>query len=168
MSGGGRSGLERAGGLGFTLVEALCVLLLIGILAIFVGNRISGDTKAIAESDALKAALRYAQARAMSDVYTWGIRFTSGSYMLVEDNPNVSAVLPGQGSATRTMPTGVRIATAGLAENTIYFDWRGQPVTAAIATIGGASTPANSVQTVRLTETNTFSVTVTPYTGFIP
>lgn len=159
---------RRDGCAGFTLLEIVCVLVLVALLAVVASNRLATNTKAVIEADALKAVLRYAQARAMSDVYTWGVRFSAGGYTLLENNPNVAAVLPGQGTATRTMPSGVNIATAGLTNNTIYFDWRGQPVTAAITAIGGASTPAASVQTIRLTESSAVSVTVTPYTGFVP
>ena len=53
---------------GFTLIEAIGVLVLIGILAIYATNRM-GDAqfKAVAEADALRAALRYCTAPGFLD-----------------------------------------------------------------------------------------------------
>ena len=53
---------------GFTLIEVIAVLVLLGIIGIYATNRMGNDQfKAIAVADALRAALRYAQARAMAD-----------------------------------------------------------------------------------------------------
>ncbi|KHK02543.1 Type IV pilin PilA [Desulfovibrio sp. TomC] len=152
---------------GFSLIEIIAVLVLLGLLALAVINRPgTKGTQAIVEADALRAALRYAQSRAMADVYTWGISISSGSYQLVEDNPNVNGgILPGQSSNSRTLPTGVTLSGANL----VLFDSRGQPVTANIAVIGGASVTASTNQYINVTETPTVqTVTVTPYTGLIP
>jgi len=151
---------------GFTLIEAIVVLVLVGILAIYASNSVNdAQFKAVAEADALRAALRYAQSRAMADVYTWGISVSSGSYQLVADNPIiVNAPLPG-GGTTRTMPSGVALGGVNL----ILFDWRGQPVTSHITAIGGTASAANANQNITVTaSTTTETVTVTPYTGFVP
>ncbi|MYL85281.1 prepilin-type N-terminal cleavage/methylation domain-containing protein [Desulfovibrio aerotolerans] len=152
---------------GFTLIEVIAVLVLLGIIGIYATNRMGNDQfKAIAEADALRAALRYAQARAMADIYTWGISLSAGSYQLVEDNPSVAnAPLPGGGGTTRTMPSGVTLGGAAL----ILFDWRGQPVTSHITAIGGTASAATANQNITVTASaSTETVTVTPYTGFIP
>lgn len=152
---------------GFTLIEAVVVLLLIGIMAVYAINRVEDQQfRVIAEADALRAALRYAQSRAMADIYTWGISLSAGSYQLVEDNPTVSgASLPGQGGASRAMPSGVTLGGANL----ILFDWRGQPVTGNISAIGGTASAATAFQSITVTtSTASQTVTVTPYTGFIP
>ncbi|MHC1791903.1 pilus assembly FimT family protein [Solidesulfovibrio sp.] len=152
---------------GFTMIEAVVVLLLLGIIAVYAVSRTEDHQfKAVAEADALRAALRYAQSRAMADIYTWGISLNAGGYQLVEDNPGVSgATLPGQGGASHTMPSGVTLGGAGL----ILFDWRGQPVTGNITAIGGTAAAASAYQNITVTaSTATETVVVTPYTGFIP
>ena len=152
---------------GFTLIEVVAVLVVLGMLVFMVGRRVNTiNSGAVAEADVLKAALRYAQARAMADIYTWGISLNAGGYQLVEDNPGVTgATLPGQGGASHTMPSGVTLGGAGL----ILFDWRGQPVTGNITAIGGTAAAASAYQNITVTaSTATETVVVTPYTGFIP
>ncbi|HML55605.1 MAG TPA: type II secretion system protein [Solidesulfovibrio magneticus] len=153
--------------LGFTIIEVVAVLVLLGIMAIAVVNRTGTQgVQAMAEADALRSALRYAQSRAMGDVYTWGISFTASSYQLVSDNPDTAnAVLPGQGTNTRAMPANVALSGA----NFILFDSRGQPVSGNITTPGGSAAVVTGTQTISVTESSKVeSVSVTPYTGFIP
>jgi len=152
---------------GFSLIEIVAVLVLIGIVAVVALNKSDNSgIQAFAEADALRAALRYAQARAMADVYTWGISLSGSSYQLVEDNPSVAnVVLPGQTSATRTLPAGVSLS----GDTLILFDWRGRPVTAHISSVGGASVAAAANQTITVTESATAqTVSITAYTGLIP
>lgn len=169
---GRRRGASRRwsrSGPGFTLLEVVMVLLVLGILAFVAINRMTNISNAVAEADALRSALRYAQSRAMADVYTWGVTFSSGGYTLVEANPNVAGVLPGQGGASRNMPSGVSLHWALASGNTIYFDWRGQPVSSSIAVIGGTANVVGTNQTVTFTQSGqNMVVTVTPYTGFVP
>lgn len=161
------SGSNRRRSRGFSLIEVIAVLGLIGIVAIVALNKSDNSgIQAITESDALRAALRYAQARAMADVYTWGISLSGSSYQLVEDNPSVAnVVLPGQTAATRTLPAGVSLS----GDTLILFDWRGRPVTAHITSVGGASVAATANQTITVTESSTAqTVSITAYTGLIP
>ena len=154
---------------GFTFVEVIVVLVVLGILAaLMMMQYSSGNAQAVAEADVLRAALRYAQSRAMADIYTWGITINAGSYTLVEDNPSVSgAILPGGSGATRTLPNGVTV-TAG-AGTTIRFDWRGEPVSNQITNpLTQTPTRVTATQTITITQSSGVSITVSPYTGFIP
>ena len=102
----------------------------------------------------------------MADISTWGISIDSAStYSLVEDNPNLTgATLPGSDSAGHTLTQGVQF-TRGVG-TTIRFDWRGEPVAAAI--VNNATTPSvvQTAQTITLSQTAPVDVKIWPYTGF--
>ncbi len=65
---------------GFTLIEIIAVLVIVGILSIFAANRITIDnTDLLSTQAALKTHIRYAQSKAMQRANTvWGIRFDAG------------------------------------------------------------------------------------------
>ncbi len=119
---------------GFTLLEVIAVLAVLGVLAAVVLTRFgTGNVSAVTEAEIFKACLRYAQTRAMGDISTWGVSIAADgrSYTLFTNNPSVGTpVLPGVGSATRTLPAGVSVSVSGAvgAANSIVFDFRGRPV----------------------------------------
>ncbi len=152
---------------GFTILEVAAVLLLVGLLAVVAAVKLGGNNaKATAEADAMRSVLRYAQSRAMADVYTWGVSFNSTSYSLFSNNPSQTGhALPGQGSSTHTLTSGVTLSGT----SPIIFDWRGQPVTGYVTTAGGSATAATGYQNITVTESGgSAGITVTPYTGFVP
>lgn len=156
---------------GFTLMEVVVVLIVLGILALIAVTRLEPrNPQAVAEADALRSVLRYAQSRAMSDVYTWGVSFTASGYTLVTGNTSQNPVLLGQSTPTHTLPDGVACSWAlNSGADTIWFNWRGEPVTGIISTLDATAAPAGSPQTVTLTESEMpVTVTVTPFTGFVP
>jgi type II secretory pathway pseudopilin PulG len=110
------------------LIEVVAVLLVLGVLSVVVIPKYStGNAAVVAEVEVFKSCLRYAQARAMGDISTWGIAIDSkSSYSLFTNNPGIKdPVLPGVGSPTRMLPSGVTVSDVG--EN-IIFDYRGRPV----------------------------------------
>lgn len=152
---------------GFTVLEVAVVLVLLGILSIAAFNRLdTGNIRALTQADGLRAAIRYAQSRAMADVYTWGITFSGNQYALYSNNDAAAASpLPGQGSNVYTLPSGVTFQSPGV----VTFDWRGQPVTANVTTAGGAAPARTTPLAINLTESSqVVTITVTPYTGFVP
>lgn len=134
---------------GFTLIEVIAILLLMGILAAVVVSR-SGDGTTQAEVagavETVKGHLRYAQATAMNSDLAWGITFATSTYTLKNTN-NVTATLPGE------LPTGMTFASS---INPVMFDNRwGSPSTTTITiTVSKGSVSQ--------------AITVTKNTGFIP
>ncbi len=137
---------------GFSMVEAVMVLVIIAILAPIVVSRTSTDTiPLLAEAEILKSNLRYAQIRAMNDTVTWGISIAGATtYTLVRTGytaPNLS----GDNSATHTLTGGVTISSG---VGTVLFNEWGTPSTDTPITLsqGGQSS----------------TVTITKNTGYIP
>lgn len=155
-------------GRGFTLIEVVVVLIVLGfLLAMALAGYNDADADVQAEADALRGAIRYAQSRAMGDVYSWGIQFGGGSYTLIEDNPNITTPpLPAQGGVSRTFPAGITVTASA---SPLRFDWRGRPVSAAITAPGGTSTPYTATQTATVAKSGGRSITISiiPYTGFV-
>lgn len=112
---------------GFSLMEIICGLVIVGILsAVAVSRMASTDVyDVVMEIETLKTHLRYCQIRAMSHNETWGIKITSGTaYTLQKNGSTASVNLPNENSATHTFESGVR-ATPGT--TTITFDDIGSP-----------------------------------------
>lgn len=152
---------------GFTIIELLAVLLVLALLAVTaVMNLGKAGANAIAEADTLRSVLRYAQSRAMADVYTWGVVVSSSGYRLFSNNPDqTDARLPSQGSNVHTVADGVTLA----GDSPIIFDWRGVPVSNNVTTPGSSGTPQTAYQAVNVHESGSVqTVIVTPYTGFVP
>jgi MSHA pilin protein MshC len=125
-------------------------LVLLGILAaVAVAHFGDSNAEAVAEAEIFKSHLRYAQLRAMGDIYPWTVTVGSGSYVLSTTNPSIGTPkLPGESGATHSYDGGVT-ASAG----TFTFNWRGQPTTG-----GGTS--------VTFTGDSGVVVTVLSETGF--
>ena len=150
---------------GFTIIELIIVIVIIGILAIFAGltlGNIGVGATAISEAEALKANLRFTQSKAMSDLpgNIWSLNITSSNYTIQQNGgvPNPTVNIPGSkdNSGTYTLPLGVTI-TSGI--GLIRFNFRGQPVDAS-----GNPLTTNSSITVNGAPT----VNVTQETGFVP
>ena len=139
---------------GFTIIEVITVLVLICIISALVLSRVlSTNVHSLSsEVETLKTHLRYAQARAMSDEFSWKIDFTGNSYTLSRgDTP---FILPNENSSTHTLTNGVPITTG--AGSTLTFDTWGSPgeITITLTLSSGGSPPS--------------IITITKNTGFIP
>ena len=135
---------------GFTLIEVIAVLLLIGILAaIAIGREANSGNQAdvYGATEVLKNHLRYAQSTAMNANVSWGLNFSGSSYTLQNAGGSATAFLPGD------IPSGIGYASS---VNPVMFDnhW-GSP---------GAATITITVAKGGFSQT----VTVTKNTGFIP
>lgn len=147
-----RQQLTKGNACGFTFIEIIAVLLLLGILAaIAISKSSSTDAySTFSEAAILKGHLRFAQLKAMSDVSTtWGLQVTSTSYTLQTNGAAAAISLPGEESNTHTFSSVTASAQA------ITFDDWGSP---GATTLNVALTGGDSSQTI----------TVTRNTGFIP
>ena len=139
---------------GFTLVEGVAVLTLVAILTLVLASFAFDTTARVTgETAILSSHVRFVQALAMSiNTATWSLSIGDGSYAMLRNGVTSPVNLPGENSATHTLPEGLRVvAGAGV----LSFDEWGSP--------GGAT----RVITISNGE-EARSVTVTRNTGFVP
>lgn len=140
---------------GFTMIEVVAVLVVLGIVAAVVAVQMSGTSAydLASQVEVIKGHLRLAQSRAMGSGTPWGINFaTSTTYNLFQGTATTVAVqLPGEDSATVSLTVKKSDLTITSAPQTITFDAYGSPgtTTVTVATTGG-------------------NITITKNTGFIP
>jgi prepilin-type N-terminal cleavage/methylation domain-containing protein len=114
---------------GFTLIEVIAVLIILGILAAIAVSRVgSNQSDLIPQADIVKSHLRFAQLKALSDdtSISWGIVFTGSSYTLtnvpISGGTAVSINLPSENTSTHDFPSGVTSTTTP-----VTFDSWGNP-----------------------------------------
>jgi MSHA pilin protein MshC len=139
---------------GFTLLELVTIILLLGIVTVFVLGRSGGDFKAVGAADELLQAIRYTQQRAMQhtgDAETDQITVGSSGYRLSPvPDPAYADTLDGSLEAS-VSPNGV-----------IAFDGRGSPLCSA------GLNCANTPQQFNVSAAGeTVVVTLQPYTGYV-
>lgn len=121
---------------GFTAIEAIIVILVIGVLASVLMYRynISQETGATVATDALIADIQYTQARAMAAGAPQSIAFSVGSGIYN---------IPGE---QKRLPDGVVVTGTTLPSNLLTFNTLGEP------------TFGNSDRTIALTGSRTLTV----------
>ncbi len=152
---------------GFTAIEIVAVILIIAIVGVIAVSRITSTKiyNVAAEVEILKANLRYAQFRALSDAdtnygvnnVTWGISLSANSYTLQRNGAAATTYFPGDNSPTHNLPSGISI-TQGAGTTIIYSVWGIPSATPVTSNIAITVTDWSSPQTI----------TVTQNTGFIP
>lgn len=163
---------------GFTLIEVIAILVIIGIITALAVTRFSSNqNNLVAVKDTLTSHLRLAQARAMStsadNVSTfsvWGLRFISATQYHLFYCAATSACTPatnqvaflGAGSTIIDLaPKGVQVTNGALI---LAFDRFGTPFTdAALTTI----LAAQLTLTLLDNKGNTRTINITPQTGMI-
>ena len=171
---------------GFTLIEIISVLVILGILVVVAVSRMSNfDVAVYTGRDALKAHLRYAQTMAMNkDPNTgtetiMGIKYDAGAnqYWLFKGTntsdilllPDDSKYVTGDRKIDLTAKKITIIFSNGV--NTIYFDNHGIPYTAYTNSTPTGNTPLANPLTINVTSlsgSSSKSLTIMPQTGFIP
>lgn len=105
----GLSGLTGRGG--FSLIEAIAVLVILSIIAVFVMVGIR-ETHAdvVAEAGLLRTQLRFVQSLAMANnTANWSVQITSGSYGLLRNEQPAPINLPDASAPVRQLAEGVSI-----------------------------------------------------------
>jgi MSHA pilin protein MshC len=170
---------------GFTLLEIIAVLVVMGILAVIAVSRsVNYNAEVYGGADVLKSHLRYAQTSAMNYSPTatgvpviWGISGNANSYWLFRGtnpvDPSSFIRLPENDTyidADRTINlTTKKIKLVFPGGSTIYFDNRGIPYTA--YTSATTNTPLGNTMQINVQPLNAatpnIAVTITPLTGYI-
>lgn len=146
---------------GFTLIEGVIVLSLLGIIAIVAINKILLFSKVPSEVEILKSNLRFVQFKAMNDDIeannnSWGIVFSNNGYSLICGNScSTTPNFPNENSSTHNCSDGVTISP----NLTITFDRWGSPY------INNTS----QATTISISDNSSSqTISVTKNTGFIP
>ena len=121
---------------GFTLIELVMVIVLLGILAVFVAPRLPDvtSTNAAAFTDKLQADIRYTQNLAMTGNLRGRVTFTPGSYSITSGSAaNPCTFVPSTDPATGgspflvTLSTGMTLALTPSAVYCLEYDSLGRP-----------------------------------------
>jgi prepilin-type N-terminal cleavage/methylation domain-containing protein len=157
---------------GFTLVEVIAVLVIIGILAAAVLPRMSSTSQfdLTANADVIKNQLFSAQGMAMKQGIVGGIKCDGSSYWLFKTNsPDDAAnqlLFPGE-DAIKVSLNNKKITLTAF---TLFFDFAGRPYTDYTDSI--VNTPVDADNQLAITvgvssAPATATITITPETGFI-
>lgn len=152
---------------GFSIVEVLVVLIIIGIVSVIIISRSNIDrTDLLAQTEVVKSHIRYAQSRAMNSDRVWGIRCDDSGqayWLFVDGAFDVSnrRILPGE--EADTVDLGIYNLT--LTPTTLSFDDRGRPCSG-----DNGATPLIDDLSLTLSAggAETTIIVVTRNTGFIP
>ncbi len=165
---------------GFTFIELIMVLVVASIVAVIVINLLmSTGAELIAQTDVIKAHLRYAQASAMGSDNIRGIHCDGDFYWLYkEGNIGDRVILPGEKKNTDDNIADVanafkvRLSVKGISNMNLFtlsFDDMGVPHTDATAADGNELTSVHSYSQITVSSGgNNQTITITPNTGFIP
>ncbi|GAU08963.1 pilus assembly FimT family protein [Desulfoplanes formicivorans] len=145
---------------GFTLIEVVTVLIILGILAVVAVAR-SLDTNAdlVSQTDVIKSHLRYAQSRAMAMEEVWGVNSTGTSYYLYSARSG-KVRFPGEDSDD------IILADKGMASMTpgsFAFDKTGCPLDET-----GQPRDDNAIITIIASNGKNATISIVSFTGYVP
>jgi prepilin-type N-terminal cleavage/methylation domain-containing protein len=151
---------------GFTLIELVMVIMIIGILSVTVAMQWQGyNINLGAKAYQLESDIRFTQALSMSTDQRYYLSITTSTSSYQIKNAAGTAIVLGNGATTATLGTGISFGTlTNLPNNLIAFSGAGIPCTST----GSAGTVLASTATIPLTTgTLTLTISITPTTGMV-
>ena len=152
---------------GFTTIEVIAVLIIVGVIAAVVVSRFTGTSTYSVPSVAeqLKNHLRYAQNRAMNSNIIWGIHFIDSThYTIFKDADTTHTITPPGADSDPVDLSGRGVSLGGLGSNIVSFDDWGRPYTDAIA-----NTLQSGARSITVSGGGaSVTIQITPNTGYIP
>jgi len=158
---------------GFTLIEAIAVLIVLGILSAVIASRniSTAEVNIKSQTEVLKSHIRYAQFRAMNMTSTtpltckapFGMVMSGDNYFMFSDCVTTSkVVLPGaESSVSVTLPIGMTVDSA-----TFSFDNWGRPY--AVANPNPLTQSSLTISFNLAYQGLTEPIIITGNTGFVP
>jgi len=141
---------------GFTLVELIIILILVGILAVYVAPKITTkEFKEEAEVTRFRTHIRFIQHKSMIAGGLYGIEVSSNGYKMLDNSTIVR--FPDESNDEVKVSGGISINNSQLTDNKIYFDYLGRPV----------DSNQNILTTTTTIMINSKSVKLDPYAGGI-
>lgn len=149
---------------GFSLIELVIVILIIGTLAIMpLFNWPGSSVNVSAQAEAFANDIRYTQTLAMSKQMRYYITQTSSTTYQIRDSSTNTPIILANGATTMTLNSGIIFASWGnLTNNLVEFNGRGTPYLA----LSGAALSVGTTYQISLTGGGvTKNIVITPQTG---
>lgn len=145
---------------GFTIIELVAVIVLLGILAISIVPRYPGKSIELnGQIEQLAGDIRFAQSLSMTHGARHCIFFNTGaaSYQFRNTNCTTAVAHPATGSSGYVSLSNATMALGNISGSFIEFDTRGKPYT--------FTAPASNATVTLTSSGETRSVSVSPETG---
>ena len=144
---------------GFSLLELVIVLILVGALAVFAAPKLTTTSSITLSATAaqLIGTIRQAQSLSMSQGQRYRVNFTASTYQITDMSGATTSLPPTAGTSMSIAPA--TMTYPALTSSYVAFDTHGVPYIS-------AATALAATATVTLTSgTDTVSITIAPETG---
>ena len=149
---------------GFTLLELVAVLIIVGIVSSIVFVSWPGNTTNLdGQAQQLANDLRYVQSLAMTNEQSYRVNFSATQYTFTESNGTTAVPHPAAGgSNVITLGAGMVLSTANLPNSYILYDKNGIPYTNTSGT-----KLAVQADVILTTTSSASTVSIEPETGTV-